>query len=369
MKLQAYEWSEMQPQREAERLALLAELGATDSATAALLDGYPEAAAGIAQCPIAWISFLTAEHDVPIAVHGTRARVILADESQAQPLVVGAAPVATQNPALAVPIEADFYLAYFAGFPLVSSSRHVLGGLCVADSQQRTLTLGQQAALTALARTIVQTLELNAALVRARAEVETRNSEREQLAQAMDKLQDVTIASDVRAAELVERNIELQSMAETDGLTGLRNYRSLIQHMKAAFAADEPLAVMLIDIDWFKNFNDAYGHVAGDDTLRTVGHLIAMEAGDANVAARYGGEEFALIVPTSDTKEILRIGERVRQRIERYPWPSRPITVCGGAAVRTANVGTIEDLLRRADDALYAAKRTGKNRVLAWSPR
>jgi diguanylate cyclase (GGDEF)-like protein len=179
----------------------------------------------------------------------------------------------------------------------------------------------------------------------------------------------VTIEKDVRAAELVEQNAELQTMAETDGLTGLRNYRALNQHMRKAFASDEPIAFLLIDIDWFKNFNDAYGHVAGDEALRTVADLIAAEATGGIIAARYGGEEFALVVPSVDKKTVLQIGEQLRQHVERHSWPNRPITVCVGAAIRTADIQTVEDLFNRADAALYAAKGAGKNRVLAWAQR
>jgi diguanylate cyclase (GGDEF)-like protein len=347
----------------------LAELGATDSATAGLLEGFTELASEVAQCPIAWVSFMAAEHEVGAIVWGGRARVIPREESQGQELIETGIPIAVQTPTRALPVESDRRIAYYAGFPLITSTGFVIGGIAVADSVTRTLSIAQQAALSALARRVVQTLETNRALREAKAELAERKAELETYAQAVGKLQDVTIAKDVRAAELVERNAELQSMAETDGLTGLRNYRSLNQHIRAAFAADAPVALLLIDIDWFKNFNDAYGHVAGDDTLKTVGSLIAMEATGGIIAARYGGEEFALVVPSADPKVVLEVGEHLRQRIERHPWQSRPITICVGCAVRTSDIQVVEDLIRRADDALYAAKRTGKNRVLLWSPR
>jgi len=369
MNLQAYQVSPPPSNREAERLAVLAELRATDSGTAALLDGFAELASAAAQCPIAWLSFVAPEHEFVASVHGARARVIVRAGSQAEELIEAGVPIAVQNPTAALPIESESKIAYYAGFPLVTSGGHVLGGICVADSVTRTLTLAQQAGMSALANKIVQTLELNKGLLKARTELERHDSEREQLAQAVDKLHDVTIAKDVRAAELAERNAELKSMAETDGLTGLRNHRSLIQHMETAFAAEEAIAVLLIDIDWFKNFNDAYGHVAGDEALRSVGSLIAQEAAGGIIAARYGGEEFALVVPSSDPQAALQIGEHLRQRIERHPWPSRQITVSVGVAVRTSDIRKFEDLIRRADDAMYAAKRTGKNRVLAWAQR
>ncbi|MHB8635366.1 MAG: GGDEF domain-containing protein [Fimbriimonadaceae bacterium] len=355
--------------REAERLALLAELRTSDSATADLLDGFAELASIVAQCPIAWLSFVAPEHELVATIYGARARVIDREGSLGQAIVDRGVPIAVQNPTQPMPLLSEAKLAYFAGFPLVARNGHVLGAICVVDTVARTLSLAHQAGLAGVARLAVQTLVLNSGLLTARAELATQDSEREQLAQAVGKLHDVTIAKDVRAAELVEQNAELQNMAETDALTGLRNYRSLTDHIRKAFATDTPIAVILIDVDWFKNFNDAFGHVAGDETLGAVGALIATEATHGIIAARYGGEEFALVVPSADTKAVLQLGEQLRRRIERHPWPRRPITVSAGVATRTADVDTVEDLIRRADDALYAAKRTGKNRVLAWVAR
>jgi diguanylate cyclase (GGDEF)-like protein len=211
-----------------------------------------------------------------------------------------------------------------------------------------------------LAAAALRVLGLRGRLLEARAQLEVS-------AQAVDKLQDMTIAKEVREAELSERNAELQTMAETDGLTGLRNHRSLFDAMVRKFESTQSFAFLLIDIDWFKNFNDAYGHVAGDETLRTVGQILAQDASDKVLVARYGGEEFAVILPSQDAKTALAFGEEVRKRIERHSWPHRPITVCVGVAIRTTDIHSVEDLVRRADSALYAAKRTGKNRVLAWS--
>lgn len=369
MSLQAYIVTPQPSQREAERLALVSDFRSNESATASLTEGFAELAATIAQTPIAWISFVAAEHEFAISAFGARMQVVAADEGIGRSLVAGGMPVAYQHPSQSLPVDAGATIAYVAGFPLLTIDGSVVGGLCVADVTTRTLSLGQQAALTALSRKIVQALELNRQLAETRAKLHSTTEDLEAYAQKVGKLQDVTIAKEVQTAALVERNAELQSMADTDGLTGLHNYRSLSQHLQEAFNADEPVGIMLLDIDWFKNFNDAYGHVAGDETLRAVGNLIGSHATEGIMAARYGGEEFALVVPTSDTKYILQVGESLRQRIERHPWPSRPITVCVGAAVRTAGVDTIEDLIRRADEALYTAKRTGKNRVLAWSPR
>ena len=318
---------------------------------------------------MAWLSFLAAEHEFVVSWHGVRAGVIPRKESLAQQLVEAGVPVAMNNPTSGLPIDQGAEVAYYAGFPLITESGYVLGGLSVADTGPHTLSLVQQGALTALARKAVQVLELNRGLLDSRAELEARKSEGEQLAQAVDKLQDVTIAKDMRAAELAERNAELQTMAETDGLTGLRNYRSFNQHMRNLYATADPVAVLLIDVDWFKNFNDAYGHVTGDETLRTVGALIELEATSGILAFRYGGEEFALVIPSAEPKSALQVGEQLRQRVERHSWPDRPITICVGVAVRTGDVQTVEDLVQRADDALYAAKRTGKNRVLAWAQR
>jgi diguanylate cyclase (GGDEF)-like protein len=177
----------------------------------------------------------------------------------------------------------------------------------------------------------------------------------------------MTIAKEVREAELSEQNAQLQTMADTDGLTGLRNHRSLFEEMLHKFADGESFAFLLIDIDWFKNFNDAYGHLAGDETLRTTARLIGADLSVGVLAARYGGEEFGILLPSNDSKHALEFGEEIRKRVERHSWPHRAVTVCVGVALRTPDVNSIEELVHRADAALYAAKRTGKNRVLAWS--
>ncbi|HLK13561.1 MAG TPA: diguanylate cyclase [Fimbriimonadaceae bacterium] len=369
VRIQARELSSSTNEKEAERLAALTELRVSDSGTSGLLEGFPELAAAAAQCPIAWLSFATSDHEFVSSAVGTAGAVIALDGSQIEDLLTSAAPIAVQNPTKALPVEGGSEFAYYAGFPLITSSGQVIGSIAVADVVNRTLSLSQQAALTSLARRIIQALELNRSVYEARAELEARRTEQEQLEQAVDKLHDVTIAKDVREAELVERNIELQSMAETDGLTGLRNYRSLNQHLRGLFASGAPVGILLVDVDWFKNFNDAFGHVAGDETLRVVGGLMAQEARGGALAFRYGGEEFAIVVPSGDAKVVLQAGEQLRQRVERHPWPSRPITVCVGAAVRTPDIATVEELTKRADDALYAAKRTGKNRVLLWANR
>ena len=276
-------------------------------------------------------------------------------------MVIGAGePVAVNFPKENLPIEERASVAYCAGFPLITTERHVIGGIFVAHNRPQTLSLAQQKSLKTLARSILRTLALRGRLLEARAELEAS-------AQAVDKLQDMTIAKEVREAELSERNAELQTMAETDGLTGLRNHRSLFDEMVLKFESNEPFAFLLIDIDWFKNFNDAYGHVAGDQSLRTVGQILGTGANKETLVARYGGEEFGILLPVADAKAALAYGEEVRRRIERHSWPHRPITVCVGVAIRTSEIGSVEDLVRRADAALYAAKRTGKNRVLAWS--
>lgn len=352
---------------EAERLARIAESRASDPATAALLEGYAELASELSQCPMAWLSLATPNHEVVCSAFGIAPHMIELEGSLLHGIIEAGVPLAFNFPTERLPIEDRPTVAYCAGFPLLAEDGIVMGGLFVAHNRPQTLTLFQQRSLTTLSKAASKLLELEYGLMQARSELEARASEGERLARAVGKLQDMTIAKEVREAELSERNAELQTMAETDGLTGLRNHRSLFDEMEHKFEEGGGFAFLLIDIDWFKNFNDAYGHVAGDETLRTTARLLAADAAEDLIVARYGGEEFALILPTADPKQALEFGEVLRKRIERHSWVTRPITVCVGVAIRTPEIRTIEDLVRRADAALYAAKRTGKNRVLAWS--
>lgn len=176
--------------------------------------------------------------------------------------------------------------------------------------------------------------------------------------------------------ELELANHQLQELVDQDGLTGIANRRhfdkQLVAEWSRARRGGYPISLLLIDLDYFKNYNDTYGHQAGDDCLIVVGSVLrAHTQRSGDVAARYGGEEFAMILPATDSADAEEIGWRVVRDIASYRIPHR---ASRAAEVVTASVGvacvipspmqTPRELIALADEALYRAKGGGRNRVV-----
>lgn len=207
-----------------------------------------------------------------------------------------------------------------------------------------------------------------------------------------------------REQELRDSNNQLRELAQIDALTGLANRRAfndqLAAEWKLAIRLRQPIAVLMIDVDHFKPFNDLYGHVQGDACLRKVGGVLiagtraqvedlipaletalppplrrlAGHARKADFAARYGGEEFAVLLPGADLEAALHVAERLRRGIENLlmahagsSWGFVSISV-GAASVQPAEQGSPQQLTECADAALYLAKRQGRNRVAGPEP-
>ncbi|WP_373532414.1 GGDEF domain-containing protein [Vampirovibrio sp.] len=164
----------------------------------------------------------------------------------------------------------------------------------------------------------------------------------------------------------------LQSLAATDGLTGLINRRQFNQQLDAEIARAKryrkPLSLALFDIDDFKKINDFYGHTTGDRILKELGALITQNVRESDVAARYGGEEFALILPETGQIDAYELLERLRAMIERtvYCLPDNPITATISVGVAQLDLDEAKgyEIIEKADTNLYAAKRQGKNQVV-----
>lgn len=199
-------------------------------------------------------------------------------------------------------------------------------------------------------------------------------TERKRLSQELDQqlaqVRQLNDALSAKGAELEDRNAMLRERARRDGLTNLLNHRSFHDVLEASFAGARapecPVAVAMVDVDHFKQFNDSHGHPAGDEVLRTVASILASSVRAPDTAARYGGEEFAVVMPGTDLPGALAVAERVRASIERHPWPLRPVTVSIGVATSGDDVRTPSGLVDAADRALYSAKAAGRNQVLAF---
>jgi diguanylate cyclase (GGDEF)-like protein len=183
-------------------------------------------------------------------------------------------------------------------------------------------------------------------------------------------LEDRTLELQSANAQLRQANLSLERLSQRDGLTGIANRRRFDARLDALWrmqsGAAEPLAVLLVDIDHFKAYNDNYGHLAGDDCLRRV--AAALGSVDEEVA-RYGGEEFALLLLPGDRSEVAAIARRLHAAVaalglEHNHAASGRVSVSVGAAmVASAAEGPASALIARADAALYAAKAAGRDRV------
>jgi two-component system cell cycle response regulator len=176
-------------------------------------------------------------------------------------------------------------------------------------------------------------------------------------------------------AELAQLNDKLREISLTDGLTGVENRRSLEERLKEQWSHSvrlhEPMAVVMCDIDKFKAVNDEYGHQAGDAVLKSIAQILKSEAREIDRVGRYGGEEFLLILPGTVLDAAVTFAERLREKVENHTFAYEGGTLrrtmsCGVAAAPHPKVKDQEGLVRAADDALYVAKETGRNRVVRF---
>jgi diguanylate cyclase (GGDEF)-like protein/PAS domain S-box-containing protein len=167
--------------------------------------------------------------------------------------------------------------------------------------------------------------------------------------------------------KLQEMNNRLSDLASLDALTQLRNRRAFEERLEDELRRSRrhgyATSLVLLDIDYFKAFNDAYGHPAGDEVLRQVGRLLRRTLRASDFAARYGGEEFAIILPNTDAEGAGVAAEHIREAIQTATWTERSITASVGVATWGGLVTTADALIDQADRALYISKQAGRNRV------
>jgi diguanylate cyclase (GGDEF)-like protein len=221
---------------------------------------------------------------------------------------------------------------FYAGVPLVAPLGMAFGTISVIDRISRILTDSQTTALWALSRQIVRRLALG-----------KENS----------------------ALRLA--NARLAEMSMTDVLTCIPNRRAFNERLAAeerrARQNGESFSLLLMDVDHFKLFNDRHGHQAGDEALFRVADTLKGNNRSYDLLARYGGEEFALILPQTRVDAAAAVADRFRSAIEAAEMPYQPVTLSIGAASYNPDLGT-GGLIAAADQALYAAKAAGRNRVV-----
>jgi two-component system cell cycle response regulator len=174
-----------------------------------------------------------------------------------------------------------------------------------------------------------------------------------------------------RLRNSIEESVEA---AITDPLTGLHNRRYMESHMRTlveeALRIGKPFSILVTDIDHFKRVNDTYGHPGGDAVLKEFSARLQRNTRSIDLACRYGGEEFVVIMPDTEIENAWHVAERLRKCVADEPFPvsghqAIPVTASIGIACLEFTEDTPESILKRADQALYSAKREGRNRIVA----
>jgi diguanylate cyclase (GGDEF)-like protein/PAS domain S-box-containing protein/putative nucleotidyltransferase with HDIG domain len=178
-----------------------------------------------------------------------------------------------------------------------------------------------------------------------------------------DKVRQISRFND----DLNSANARLESLATTDGLTGLKNHRAFQEILDSYFKDSQkhhkPLSVVLVDVDNFKKFNDMFGHPEGDEVLRVLSTILRNHVRRGDFVARYGGEEFIVLLPMTDTQEAIQLTQRLHKAIHDHIWRKRTVTASFGVASYSAAMQYPSDLIVQADQALYTSKRRGRDRI------
>ena len=182
-----------------------------------------------------------------------------------------------------------------------------------------------------------------------------------------------TFATRLDAAykELESTNARLKETSFKDEVTGLYNRRFFSLRLEEELSRyrrfNHPVSVVLLDLDGFKAVNDEFGHTVGDETLREVAQILMKHSRGINVVSRYGGDEFAVLLVETSKAGARLYADRIREVVAKHPFPHGKVVTAsfGVASLPDDETGTAEDLFRASDEALYAAKRAGKNQVAA----
>lgn len=170
------------------------------------------------------------------------------------------------------------------------------------------------------------------------------------------------------ADELKLKNAILDKMAVTDSLTGLFNHAHIIERLNQEVIKSRRysfhLSIIMFDIDNFKNINDSYGHQIGDDVLIKISSTITHELRKVDLVGRYGGEEFLVILPHTNLKGCIITAERIRKSVEKMKWPEQGLTLTISGGICALESENVQDFIKKADDLLYKAKDSGRNRII-----
>lgn len=342
------------PEHEAERLRALHRLGVLDTGAERAYDDLVKIAAGICGVPMGAVSLIDAERQ------WFKARLGIEDAQTSRETSFCAHAILDPSDVLVVAdatrderfhdnpmVAGGPRIRFYAGAPLVDADGHAVGALCVMDAEPRQLQDFQREALRALSRQVWALLEL-------------RQVSRELALQLDERGWYETQLRNLNG-ELELQNAELNEQVRLDALTRLANRRALGAALEQVLADGSPFCVALMDIDHFKAVNDTHGHAAGDAVLVEVAAALRASAGGHGLLARYGGEEFAWLWPGEEPDQARLQCEYMREAVA-FASASLPVTISIGLAAGRGG-DSVAEVMQRADQALYAAKRNGRNRV------
>lgn len=277
---------------------------------------------------------------------------------------------------LIIGIQLSFKQYRSAKLFVIAWSSSIIGGVIFALNKSAIIPYSFFSEYALQIGSIIEIILLSVAIADRISQEEIGKMTAQSEALAAEKKLNIQLEKDVkqRTAELEKTNKQLEKLSHIDPLTGLNNRRSFYENYKLQMSNENiihmPFSVLMIDIDYFKNINDTYGHLAGDDCLRIVGAILKNSVKrEFDSVTRYGGEEFAVSLPCTSLKNAEMIAERIRKAIEEAEMIIEgarvPITTSiGVACLRPFDIKNPMQLIDHADDALYKAKRQGRNRVI-----
>jgi diguanylate cyclase (GGDEF)-like protein len=197
-----------------------------------------------------------------------------------------------------------------------------------------------------------------------------------ELADVRDEVESASLQLAGTMKKLTDKEHQLRELSLRDGLTNLYNHKYFFDRMaeevERARRYESHIGVIMLDIDHFKIYNDVHGHLMGDDVLKDVAAILAESTRGVDIVARYGGEEFGIILPLIGKTESLEFAERIRRKIEKKKvpgqenLPGKNLTVSIGVSTFPEDDSDAKALIRKADEALYTAKRSGRNKIIGY---
>ena len=344
---------------EERRLRTLHSYAVLDTPPEPAFDDLTELAAELCAAPTALISLVDSDRQWFKSRRGIDAQETPRGESfcvhalaSHEVLVI---PDASRDPRVAdyLCVREEPHYRFYAGAPMRATNGQPMGTVCVLDDRPRELAPQQRTALEALSRQASRLMELHRVSWELRHQLEERGWYEQQLLHYQ--------------RELEQQNSDLEAQSLTDPLTGLANRRAfsrtLDQAITQAHALGEPLSVAIVDIDHFKSINDLHGHAEGDRVLQSLGEMLLSAEAARGRLARFGGEEFVWLLPGRALDQAVRESEHLREAVAAMP-TGLPVTISIGVAALERDEDA-SSLLARADQALYTAKREGRDRVCA----